>query len=160
MKILLRAVERDNYLQVIAASLLTVFGIMLVQFSFQRSTIMVIAGLSCTIIGGQLVIKKLKQLQVEDSQLVHLLFNHPEKIVWVYGVVTQHHPFGFSFSQNGLLYFKLINGEDIVVDLPAKKLKQVSRFLNKLLPYTCFGYTKEREKQYLIAPSSLKKYEN
>ena len=64
-------------------------------------------------------------------------------------------PFGFYWSENGLLFFKLANGEEITVHLKAKHLKLVSKTLGRLLPHTTFGYSSERDQWYQLDPQLL-----
>ena len=92
---------------------------------------------------------------IDRLPLLQLLRQAPQKIVWVYGVVTQRMPFGFQIQQNGLLYFKLDNKDEITVSLAAKDLKLVSRTLNRILPRTSFGYSEEKAQIYASDPTQL-----
>jgi hypothetical protein len=156
MKLLRRAIARENRLQLIAAMLLTSGGLAIVYFTFTKSHFIAALGMIATLIGIRLTFKFAQQQNVEENYLVHLLFYQPDKIVWVYGLVTQHQPFGFNTTQNGVLYFNLIDGDSISVSLPPQKLKQVSFFLNRLLPKAVFGHTNERARQYERDPRSLR----
>ncbi|MBK8705248.1 MAG: hypothetical protein IPN33_17915 [Saprospiraceae bacterium] len=49
----------------------------------------------------------------------------------------------------GDIHIRLDDGSEIVVSLPARQLKLVSTTLSRLLPGVAFGYTPERERQYL-----------
>ena len=99
-----------------------------------------------------------KVWDVDKSPLLKILRYQPERIVWVYSVVTQRMPFGFKFSQNGTLYFKMIDGQDYSVSLPSKYLSYVSKSLQKHLPMATFGYTRDREQWYMASPELLIKY--
>jgi hypothetical protein len=66
-------------------------------------------------------------------------------------------PFGLYLWERGTMFFMLQDGDEISVGLPARKLKMVSRFLNKLLPHASFGYTAERQQQFEADPKLLLK---
>lgn len=119
--------------------------------------ILTIMGLAFSVIGLKLLAQNLRQSQIEHSPLVYLLLNEPEQIVWVYSVMTQRMPFGLEWSKNGIMYFKLLDGDEITVTLAAGDLRLVSKFLNRLLPHASFGYSKEKEKMYEINPEHLLK---
>lgn len=155
MKLLRTAISKENRQQLIAAIILTISGLLCTYFAFEKSHIIAALGILVTIIGIRLTFKFIQRQNVEESHLVYLLFHKPEKIIWVYGVVTQHQPFGFNTTRGGILYFHLIDGDNISVSLSPKRLKQVSKFLNRLLPNAIFGYTKEREQMYAQDPKSL-----
>ena len=104
-----------------------------------------------------LMIKRAQWWQPTQHPLIHRLSQHPDTIVWVYGVQTNFQPFGLKVRDTGLLYFKLENGDDHTVSLPAEKLKQVSLFLNRILPRATFGYQAEHERQYEIDPTQLRR---
>ncbi len=93
----------------------------------------------------------------QHHRLWELLFHNPLKIVWVYSVRTQVIPFGFYLWETGLMVFKLNDGDEISIAIPARKLKVVSRFLNKLLPHATFGYSPERQKLFEENPAQLVK---
>jgi hypothetical protein len=84
-----------------------------------------------------------------------LLEHHPRQIVWVYSIVTERLPFGFNVARAGLMYFKLADGDEITVSLPAERLPWISRYLNDRLPHATFGYSRDREQWYLASPYLL-----
>lgn len=155
MQKLQRAVRRERRLQLAASAALLAFGVALTWFCFTRSAIVTILGLVFTVVGIRFVSHFTRAGRVEDDRLFRQLLDHPEQIVWVYSVVTQRLPFGFRFSQNGVLYLKLIDGDEHSVSLPPADLKLVSHFLNRLLPHATFGYTRDREQWFLADPRML-----
>jgi len=66
-------------------------------------------------------------------------------------------PFGFQFSKNGTIYFKLADGDELSVSLPARQLKTVSKALNKILPQATFGYSEANAQYYDIDPEMLRR---
>ena len=97
----------------------------------------------------------IKKPRTEDERLWYLLNENPKQIVWVYSITTQTMPFGFHLWDTGTMYFKLLDGDEITVGLPTKKLKMVSKFLNRLLPHASFGYSEERQAQFEKDPKLL-----
>lgn len=82
------------------------------------------------------------------SELYHVLLEEPERIVWVYGQVTERLPFGLSFTESAVVYLVLDDGEEISVSLPAEKTKLVVKTLNRVVPEAVFGYTQDRELKF------------
>lgn len=155
MQLLRKAIAKEKRQQLIAAILLTIGSLIAIYFSFQKNSIITFLGIVTAIIGVRLVLKLIRQQNVDESYLVQLLFYQPKEIVWVYGIITQHQPFGFNTTKGGVLYFHLIDGNSISVGLSPKRLKQVSKFLNRLLPQAMFGYTEERARLYKRDPKLL-----
>jgi hypothetical protein len=98
----------------------------------------------------------LYQFRKKTFPLLHIIKQNPKQIVWVYSMVIQRMPFGFEFSQSGLIYVKLIDGNDITLSVPAEKLKLVLKYLGRLLPHIAVGYSKEREQAYRENPSNVR----
>lgn len=155
MQRLLRAIYRERRQQLLASAGLLLVGAALLAFFFGRNIILSGAGLIAVVLGIKFIFSFAGRRRTEDIRLVRLLRDRPRQIVWVYSVVTEQLPFGLRLSRNGLLYFKLIDGDDICVSLPAKDCKLVSRFLNRLLPHATFGYSRDREQWYLADPRML-----
>jgi len=156
MQILCKALLREVRLQLFSALLLTGGSAILIYFCFNKNIILTIFGLTILVLGLSFFVKTAKHFFIESNRLILLLNRDPQKIVWVYALNTQLNPFGLEFMNSGVLYFKLSDGDEISVGLPAPKLKLVSKFLNRILTETTFGYSKERAKQYKSNPSSLR----
>jgi len=159
MQILCKALLRDTRLQLFFALLSTVGSIFLIYFCFNTNIILTAFGLTFFIFGLRFLFQTVKQSSLESNRLILLLNKNPQKIVWVYALNTQLNPFGLEFMNSGVLYFKLSDGDEISVGLSAKKLKLVSKFLNRILTKTTFGYSKERAAQYRLDPNSLRSSE-
>jgi hypothetical protein len=156
MQILCKALLRDTRLQLLFALLSTGGSTILVSFCFTKNIILTAFGLTTFVFGLRFFFKTVKQSSIESNRLILLLNKNPKKIIWVYALNTQLNPFGLEFMDSGVLYFKLSDGDEISVGLPAKKLKLVSKFLNRILTETTFGYSKERAEQYKSDPNSLR----
>lgn len=157
MHILERSIHGELRLQVIAAACLFGLGVFLCYVFFSNSVILSIIGLGIAVIGIRQVYLTLRALRLADHEILHLLREKPHQIVWVYSVVTERSPFGFTFMRQGTMYFKLASGDQLSVMMPSGKLKLVSRFLNRLLPHASFGYSIDREQLYEISPEQLRR---
>lgn len=156
MQLLCRALRKEVRLKAVFAILGTLTSGFLLYLSFARNTILTVIFLVCLLLGFRFLIKTLREISLENNRLLLLLNRQPEKIVWVYALNTQRLPFGLDFSESGVLYFKLNDGDEFSVALPAKKLKLVSHFLNRVLPKTVFGYSPERAENYRQSPANFK----
>ncbi|MCB0705795.1 MAG: hypothetical protein KDC34_10820 [Saprospiraceae bacterium] len=94
---------------------------------------------------------------IRQHRLFLMLEKQPDHFVWVYGLINQMSPYGFLFMRQGILYFKLADGQEISVSIPDDRLKMVSRFFNRVLPHATFGYSAERERMYKTNPEGLRK---
>lgn len=94
---------------------------------------------------------------VKSCRLLRKMKKKPESIVWVYGLINQMSPYGFRFLKQGILYFQFEDGEEISVALPARELKLVSRFLNRVLPHATFGFSEEKANLFKKDPNALRR---
>lgn len=121
----------------------------LVYLSFFNSNILLaVVGAAATVAGGMMYFYFQKSRKNPDNNLIKIIDTQPNKILWVYTMETNLMPFGFKIQDKGFIYFNLDNGDDICVKLPAKDLKLVSRFLNRLLPNAMFGFSEEKQNLY------------
>jgi len=157
MRILVRAIRREVLFQIVATNLLLVFGFVLTLFQFDKSTFLTIIGLGAVVLSARLLWQNFPAFILYNHPLYLLLHERPEEVVWVYSLVTQRMPFGLELFSAGVLYFHSIDGSHESVALSAKKLKLVSKFLNRLLPHATFGFSEDRQQQYSIDPFMLKR---
>lgn len=122
---------------------------------FEKRNLLATFGLAAALAGLKLLWDVLRRPTPEDEHLWQLLNHQPRQIVWVYTMTTQTMPFGFYLWERGTMYFKLLDGSEISLSLPARKLKMVSKFLNRLLPHASFGYSEDRLRQFETNPASL-----
>lgn len=139
--------------------LIMLIGLAMICLFFDKNIIMVIFSVFITILGVFLFFKQFRAYIHDPLPLMSILKNEPQKVVWIYSVVTQRMPFGFQIVQSGAMHFKMIDGEEIILTMSAKELKSVSEMLNTKLPHVTFGYTKEREQWYMAHPELLIKNE-
>lgn len=153
IQVLQQAVRREQYRQLVAFSLLLASGLIFCCFAIQHNALITIAGVIFSILGAAALFHVYTHWN--DDRLIVLLRYQPRQIVWVYSLSLQIAPFGIYLFRRGTLFFKLSDGEEISISVPAHKLRLVSRTLNRLLPHATFGYTREREEQFRRSPLSL-----
>jgi hypothetical protein len=122
-------------------------GLVYVSF-FSTNVLAAIVGAGTTVVGGCMYFIFQKNWKNNDKNLIKIIKQQPEKILWVYTLETNLMPFGFKVKDKGLIYFKMNDGEDVCIKMPAKDLKLVSRFLNRLLPNAMFGFSEEKQRLY------------
>jgi hypothetical protein len=154
-QLICRALRRDWWAQLLASLGLTLAGLIMIWAFFRKQTILTGFGLVFFVLGIRLVSRMSRQRKLTDLPLYQTLEFHPRKIVWVYGVITQRMPFGFEFARQGLIYFKLIDGNEHTLSLAEKEIPGVLNYLSERLPQATFGYTKDREQWYMAAPELL-----
>lgn len=157
MQLLHQAMQKERNLKLIFALALMFLGVLLPYFFFHKNRFLSGLGIVSIIVGIQLMFSIIRTPRTVDERLWHLLNKEPRQIVWVFSISTQTMPFGFHLWDAGTMYFRLIDGDEITVSLPVKKLKMVSKFLNRLLPHASFGYSDERQAQFEQNPELLLK---
>ncbi len=157
MRLLHSAVQKERNVKLSFALCLMFLGVVLPYIYFQRNSFIAGVGLVAMIVGIRMMFGIIRTPRAVDERLWHLLNDDPKQIVWIYSLNTQTMPFGFYLWDAGTMYFKLLDGDEITVNLPAKKLKMVSKFLNRLLPHASFGYSDERQAQFESDPKLLLK---
>ncbi len=154
------AIRREWEMKRWAGGITGLVGISLLFLFFGRSHVWAIIGLALVLLGLGILYQAWRNGHPRNHPLPPLLNRHPRQIVWVYSVVTHRLPFGFNFSRDGIMYFKLADGSDISLSMPADRLKWVSRYLNDRLPHASFGYTRERQQWYMANPHLLMQEED
>lgn len=152
-----RGIIREGCLKLFFVLMLIATGFTMVVYSWSASVFLTVLGIIIAGIGLWLTYKISLQLFFSTHPLLDVLANAPRQVVWVYSVVTQRMPFGFQFSKNGTIYFKLADGDELSVSLPARQLKTVSKALNKILPQATFGYSEANAQYYDIDPEMLRR---
>lgn len=156
MQALFVAALRESRMQMIAALTMLAIGITLGWFFFQKQPVLAVIALALLVLGLQWLYGALRIWRLEQHPLVRTLLYHPQRIVWVYTVNMAVMPFGLNIFNRGDIHVRLDDGSEHVLSLPARRLKLVSHTLSRLLPHVAFGYTPEREQQYLENPAALR----
>lgn len=152
MRLLRRSIRGEQRIKLTFAVLLMAGGTGFGYIFFEKRNILATLGLAGIIIGLRMLWEAIRQPKPEDERLWQLLRERSRQIVWIYSVNTQTMPFGFHLWDQGLMYFHLSDGEIITLSLPTRKLKMVSKFLNRLLPFALFGYSPERQQMFEADP--------
>ena len=155
MESIRNALKREIRLKLLASVALLLFGELLCVYAFQLNGAIVIVGIVLMVLGVKFTRDALLNRNVDNSPLMQLLLKEPKKIVWIYSVVTQRMPFGLEFSNDVTIYFKLIDGDDMTLDLSESKAGKALKSLNFKLPHTTFGYTQDREQWFIADPALL-----
>lgn len=159
IKFIEKAIYREQRQKWIASVLLFTAGVVLVYHFFESHPLIAMIGSLGLVLGIRYMYLFFPLWRGRDFHLLYLIEYRPKNIVWVYSIVTERLPFGLQFSRNATLYFKLLDGKEYSVTLPASRIKAVSHSLNTLLPHATFGYNKDREQLYIVDPSMLLKEE-
>ena len=155
MREIKKAIKRElRWKQFFALGLLLLGGILISGWWSGEGVLRLLGGL-LFLTGVGFTYDLLRNGQLEQTPLLVLLREQPERIVWIYSVTTQRMPFGLHFGNSGLMYFKLIDGQELSLSLPEHRLRPVSESLNTYLPHVTFGYTKDREQWYMANPELL-----
>jgi hypothetical protein len=150
-----KALRREWYARLLSCYLLASAGLIALWYGILVSAIIGLFGLLIAALGCRFLFQSLKGYKSGEHRLIRLFKESPRSIVWVYSVVTERMPFGLQIARAGTMYFKLIDGDEISVSLPAKELKVVADHLQPLLPHASFGYSRDREQWYLADPQLL-----
>ena len=141
-----RSVEREHRSQQLTAVALVVAGLLTAIFSLAVSIWLPFAGALAATLGLFWLLRLLGDQRLEA--LRRDLHEHPERFVWVYGMVTERVPFGLNLMRSGVLYLFEDDGTVHDFSLRAEQLLLVTKTLNRLLPRAEFGYTEDRELRY------------
>lgn len=142
------AYEKEHANNIIySITFLVIGGLVYISF-FSTNVLAAVIGAGMAVAGGCMYFIFQKNWKNEERNLIKIIDHQPEKILWVYTLETNLMPFGFKVKDKGYIYFKMNDGEDICIKMPAKDLKLVSRFLNRLLPNAMFGFSEEKQAKY------------
>ncbi len=151
-------IRREKILKIAVSLFLIWIGLIFLFYFGRGNSGLVILSLLLSVTGLKFLSDVFRTNKDHDaSTLIPLLSQSPCKIVWVYSIVTENMPFGIHLIDRGKLLFKLDEGKEICISVPHRRLKEISRQLQQLLPHASFGYTKEKMQWYLADPHLLYK---
>lgn len=153
ISLIINKLKHEKRLQYFCAFCLIVFSWWIIYHCFDNNIWMTSVGLAL-LLGG---IWYLNQLLATPILLPQLIQRKSRKIVWVYSMITQRMPFGLQFSKQVCIYFKLIDGDEIVITIPEKELNEMMKTLNHYLPHATFGYSKDKEQWFMASPEMMYK---
>lgn len=157
MRLIHNAVQKERNVKLALSLILMTVATVVPYFNKSKNNFVYTCCLIAFLIGLQLLYQIIRKPRSEEDRLIDLLNKNPKQIVWIFTITTQTMPFGFHLWDSGVMYFKLLDGDEITVNLPVKKLKMVSKFLNRLLTHASFGYSDERQAKFEQDPKLLLK---
>jgi hypothetical protein len=157
MLVIRDAIRRDLWLKLAVSLVLLVAGLGLAAFFYQKQNLLAVLGLGVGLPGAWFLREYLRRPKVEDDPLWQVLHRRPRQVVWVYTQEERLMPFGMLLTVRGTLFVMLLDGSELALALPTRKLKLASHYLNRLLPHAAFGFSQERRQQFEIDPALLVK---
>ena len=142
-----QSMEREHRYQQLTAVVLVLGGLATCLFTLRYAPVYPFLGALAASLGVYWLYRLLSTQPAAAWR--EALREHPERIVWVYSLVTERVPFGLNLMRSGTLYLVDDRGEAFSFSLPAEQLLLVTKTLNRLLPHAEFGYTEAREERYL-----------
>ncbi|WP_116127801.1 hypothetical protein [Lewinella sp. IMCC34183] len=141
-----KSAEREHRAQQLTAVGLVTVGLLVAVLALRYSIWLPFAGALAATLGAFWLLRLLGRQPA--AALQRDLRDHPERIVWVYGMVTERMPFGLNLMRSGVLYLYEDDGTVHDFSLRAEHLLLVTKTLNRLLPRAEFGYSEDRERKY------------
>lgn len=159
MRILREAIRRDLQLKLGVGLVLLLSGLALVTVFFRQYHLLAVLGLGIALPGAWCLREYLLRPRVADDRLWQVLHCAPDHIVWVFTQEERLMPFGMLLSERGTLFVMLLDGSELSLAMPVRKLRLAMHFLRRLLPHSAFGFSVERRRQFESDPASLLKYQ-
>jgi len=150
-------IQRDLWLKLAVGLGLLVAGLALVAFFYQKYRLLAVLGLGIGLPGAWFLREYIHRPKVEDDPLWQVLHRRPRHIVWVYTQEEQLMPFGLLLTKRGTLFVMLLDGTELTLALPTRKLRLASKYLQRLLPHAVVGFSQERRQQFETNPALLLK---
>lgn len=155
MLVIRDAIRRDLWLKLAVGVVLLVAGLGLAAFFYQKYNLVAVLGLGVALPGAWFLREYVRRPKVEDDPLWQVLHRVPRQVVWVYTQEERLMPFGMLLSERGTLFVMLLDGSELTLALPTRKLKLASKYLQRLLPHAAVGFSMERRQQFERDPSLL-----
>lgn len=148
-------IQRDLWLKLAVGVVLLVAGLALTTYFYQKYNLLAVLGLGLALPGAWCLREYLRRPKVEDDLLWQTLHRRPRQVVWVFTQEEQLMPVGLLLWERGTLFVMLLDGSELTLALPPRKLKLASHYLQRLLPHAAFGFSQERRQQFERDPSLL-----
>lgn len=149
------AIRRDLWLKLAVGLVLLAVGFGLLLFFFKKYNLLAALGLGMSLPGGWCLREFVRRPKVEDDALWQVLHRRQKQIVWVYVQEEQLMPFGMLLAERGTLFVMMLDGSELSLAMPSRKLRLAVHFLRRLLPHAAFGFSLERRQQFEQDPSLL-----
>lgn len=159
MHVIRDAIRRDLWLKLAVGLGLLAAGLGMAAVFYQKYNLLAVLGVGVALPGAWFVREWVRRPRVEDDPLWQVLHRAPKQVVWVYTQEERLMPFGMLLTERGTLYIMLLDGSELTLALPTRKLRLASHYLHRLLPHAAFGFSQERKQQFETDPTLLVKPE-
>lgn len=156
MNVIRLALEKELQQKKTAGWLFMALGVLMIFFFAAKIQLFAILGFLSVFGGVWLLSKTIRIRSLEQLPELQILLHEPQKVVWIYSVITQRMPFGFKMSAYGLVYLNMKDGATHCIEVPVEKLKLVTKYLSRLLPNVVVGYSEARAEQFDINPNEVR----
>jgi len=160
ISILLKSLKRDRNLKTIAGIILILLGIGVAGnliMELPKAAIITLALLAFLFlqVGITVVWQGTRSYQKVKNELIYLLEDEIENIVWVYYSKVESKPYGINVIKMTTLNLGLIDGEKIGLSIPESDITELIDILKYNLTSASFGYSRSKEQLYEISPQLL-----
>lgn len=155
MSVIHDGIRRDLWLKLAVGLVLLAAGFGLAMVFYKKYNLLAVLGMGLALPGAWFVREWVRRPRVEDDALWQVLHRAPKQVVWVYTQEERLMPLGLFLAERGTLFIMLLDGSELTLALPARKLKLASHYLRRLLPHAVFGFSVERKQQFESNPSLL-----
>ncbi len=155
MLVIRDAIRRDLWLKLAVGLALLAAGLGMAEVFYQKYNLLAVLGVGVALPGAWFVREWVRRPRFEDDPLWQVLHRAPKQVVWVYTQEERLMPVGLLLAERGTLYVMLLDGSELTLALPARKLKLASHYLHRLLPHAAFGFSLERRLKFEQDPSLL-----
>ncbi|MBK8565824.1 MAG: hypothetical protein IPN76_21395 [Saprospiraceae bacterium] len=155
MLVIRDAIRRDLWLKLAVGLALLAAGLGMAAVFYQKYNLLAVLGVGVALPGAWFVREYVRRPRVEDDALWQVLHRAPKQVVWVYTQEERLMPVGLLLAERGTLFVMLLDGSELTLAMPARKLKLASHYLHRLLPHAAFGFSVERKQQFEQDPSLL-----
>lgn len=160
ISILLKSLRRDRNLKTIAGIILILLGIgvaanLLMELPKAAIITLTLLAFLFLQIGITVVWQGTRSYQKVKNELIHLLEDDVENIVWVYYSKVETRPYGISVIKMTTLYLGLLEGKKLGLSIPEADINELIDILKFNLHAASFGYSRSKEQLYEISPQLL-----
>lgn len=159
MHVIRDGIRRDLWLKLAVGLALLAGGVALAALFYHKHKLLAVLGVGMALPGAWCVREWVRRPRVEDDPLWQVLHRTPGQVVWAYTQEERLMPLGLLLVERGTLYVMLLDGSELTLALPSRKLKLALHYLHRLLPHAVFGFSVERRLQFENDPTSLAKPE-
>lgn len=160
ISILLKSLRRDRNLKSIGGIILILLGLGVAgNLVMELPKVAIITLTLLAFLFLQLGVTVLwhgtRSYQKVKNDLIHLLEDNIDNIVWVYYSKVESKPYGISVIKMTTLYIGLLDGEKLGLSIPEPDIEELLDILKFNLPSASFGYSRSKEQLYEISPQLL-----